>query len=81
MKKIFAVAVIGFGIGLASLAGCSKSTNGSGGGSSQSTTAGQNCTSSHLCVNGVCNCGADGKGNSCTDDTKCVDECQVCTGG
>ena len=81
MKKIFAVAVIGFGIGLASLAGCSKSTSGSGGGSSQSTTAGQNCTSSHLCVNGACNCGTDGKGMSCTDDTKCVAECQVCTGG
>ena len=52
----------------------------SGGTSSGGTTGGsqQNCQSAHVCVNGSCHCGSDGKGSSCTDDTKCESECNVC---
>lgn len=37
------------------------------------------CNSSHDCINDVCECTTAGKdGDSCTDDTACVDECEVC---
>lgn len=50
-----------------------------GGDDGGSVTSGQTCTSSHVCVNDVCNCGDDGKGKSCTDDTKCQSECKTCS--
>ncbi len=78
MKKTLAYAVLGIGLTFGALAGCGDSSSGSGG-SSSSTTSGSNCTSAHVCVNGACNCGSDGKGQSCTDDTKCVTECRTCT--
>jgi hypothetical protein len=89
MQKLFAVALIAFGLGVVPMAtgacgsgGSSSTGSGSGGGSGSttgsSTTSGQNCSTSHECTNGVCNCGLDGKGSSCSDDTSCVKQCNVC---
>lgn len=77
MKKAILAVSITLGIGGFALIGCGDSGSGAGG-NNGGTTSGQNCTSAHVCVNGVCNCGSDGKGASCTDDTKCESECQVC---
>jgi hypothetical protein len=91
MKKLLLALTITLCAGAVSLVGCGDSGGGSGGGSNSGpsggddggddggdTTSGQTCTSSHVCVNDVCNCGDDGKGMSCTDDTKCESECRVC---
>lgn len=49
-----------------------------GGGDDEVITE-QTCTSSHECVNGVCECTTAGKdGDSCTSDEACPDECEVC---
>lgn len=74
MKKMFALLTVALGLGVASLSGaaCGNGTT------TGDTTSGQSCSSSHVCINGACNCGSDGKGNSCTDDTKCEAECKVC---
>jgi hypothetical protein len=77
IRKTLALALTTVALFLASLAGCGDSSGGAGGGSS-SGTGSQTCTSAHLCVNGSCHCGSDGKGSSCTDDQKCESECQMC---
>jgi len=74
MKKMFALLTVALGLGVTSLFGAACG-NGS---TSGSTTGGQTCTSAHVCINGACNCGSDGKGSSCTDDAKCDAECNVC---
>ncbi len=85
MKKLFALAMIGLGLGFIPFAtgGCGDGGSGSGSTSDGattggSTTSGQSCFSAHVCINGSCNCGKDGKGSSCTDNTKCEAECKVC---
>lgn len=54
---------------------CGSDTTGKGGGSTNQT-----CNSSHECVNGACTCTTAGMSSTaCTDDEKCVDECEVCS--
>jgi hypothetical protein len=48
-------------------------------GGSDDTGNSQSCTSTHECVNGVCECTTSSiSGTSCTEAT-CEDECEVCT--
>ena len=40
----------------------------------------ETCNSEHECINDVCECKTSGKdGNSCTDNSACVSECEVCS--
>lgn len=78
MKKMFALLTVALGLGVSSLLGAACGNGSTSGGTTGGTTGGQSCTSAHVCVNGACNCGSDGSGSSCTDDTKCDSECQVC---
>ncbi|APR81123.1 Hypothetical protein A7982_06470 [Minicystis rosea] len=71
--KVFATLVLLVGISSFTAACGGDGGGGDGGGSSQT------CESSHACENGVCTCETAGKsGQSCTDDDKCVSECEVC---
>jgi len=72
-KILAATIVLGMSIAPFALVACGDS-GGAGGGSG----TGQNCTSEHVCVNNVCNCGSDGKGKSCSSNTACDSECEVC---
>jgi hypothetical protein len=75
--KIAALALVALGITF--VAACGDSSGTSSGDTSGGTSGSQQtCKSSHVCIGGSCNCGSDGKGSSCTNDTKCETECNVC---
>lgn len=46
---------------------------------SSTTSTEEVCDSSHMCVGTVCTCTTPGLENmACTDDTACVEECEIC---
>ena len=82
MKKFLAISIIALGFGgfsVLNVACGDDSSSTSNDGDGNGTTSGQNCSTEHVCINGDCHCGSDGKGKSCTDNDKCDDECRVCS--
>lgn len=47
--------------------------------SSMEDSSMEECNTNHMCINDVCECTTPGKEEQpCTDEEKCVDECEVC---
>ena len=76
MKRLFFILCLSFSLAVAT--GCGDDGGDDGNNTTESSSS-ETCTSSHECINGMCECTTDGKdGEACTDDTACEDECEVC---
>lgn len=76
IKRLFFALILTFCLAFAVACGDDDGDTDDGNNSNSQSS----CTSTHECVNGVCECTTEGKqGDPCTDSDACVDECEVCS--